>query len=45
MGTRKMNGRCLLRDYDPPKEEDAFSRQIDADWLKSGYIISIHGYY
>ena len=33
MGTRKMNGRCLLRDYDPPKEEDAFSRQIDADWL------------
>ncbi len=33
MGTRKMNGRCLLRDYDPPKDKEAISRQIDADWL------------
>jgi len=33
MGTRKINGRCLLRDYDPPKDEKAISRQIDLDWL------------
>lgn len=34
LGTRKVNGRCLLRDYDPPKnDKESISRQVDFDWL------------